>query len=79
MRYLLSWKIGQAERTPAPDRADGTLQTGAADEAALQGAGRDGGTERVLLELAVDAVLAVLEAAAFGEDAVNVLLRIAAP
>ena len=38
--------IGQAERTPAPDRADGTLQTGAADEAALQGAGRDGGTER---------------------------------
>ena len=28
----------------------------------------------LLLELAVDAVLAVLEAAAFGEDAVNVLL-----
>ena len=38
--------IGQAERTPAPDRAGGTLQTGAADEAALQGAGHDGGTER---------------------------------
>ena len=38
--------IGQAERTPAPDRAGGTLQTGAADKAALQGAGRDGGTER---------------------------------
>ena len=38
--------IGQAERTPAPDRAGGTLQTGAADEAALRGAGRDGGTER---------------------------------
>ena len=38
--------IGQAERTPAPDRAGGTFQTGTADEAALQGAGRDGGTER---------------------------------
>ena len=33
----------------------------------------------LLLELAVDAVLAVLEAAAFDEDAVNILLRIIAP
>ena len=33
----------------------------------------------LLLELAVDAVFAVLEATAFGEDAVNVLLRIVAP
>lgn len=38
--------IGQAERTPAPDRADGVTEVGASDEAALQGAGRDRGTER---------------------------------
>ena len=38
--------VGQAERTPAPDRADGIAAAGASDEAALQGAGRDGGTER---------------------------------
>ena len=38
--------IGQAERTPAPDRADGIAEVRASDEAALQGAGRDGGTER---------------------------------
>ena len=38
--------IGQAERTPAPDRAEGVTEVGASDEAALQGAGRDGGTER---------------------------------
>ncbi len=38
--------IGQAERTPAPDRADGVAEVGASDETALQGAGRDGGTER---------------------------------
>ena len=38
--------IGQAERTPAPDRTDGVAEVGASDETALQGAGRDGGTER---------------------------------
>lgn len=38
--------IGQAERTPLPDRADGTFQTGTTDEAARSRAGRDGGTER---------------------------------
>jgi len=38
--------IGQTERTPAPDRADGIAEVRASDEAALQGAGRDGGTER---------------------------------
>ena len=38
--------VGQAERTPAPDRAGGIAEVGASDEAALQGAGRDGGTER---------------------------------
>ena len=38
--------IGQTERTPAPDRADGVTTVRASDEAALQGAGRDGGTER---------------------------------
>ena len=38
--------IGQAERTSAPDRADGAHEVGASDETALQGAGRDGGTER---------------------------------
>ena len=38
--------IGQAERTPAPDRADGVTEVGASDKTALQGAGRDGGTER---------------------------------
>ena len=38
--------VGQAERTPAPDRADGIAEVGASDEAARQRAGRDGGTER---------------------------------
>ena len=38
--------IGQAERTPAPDRADGIAAAGASDEATRQRAGRDGGTER---------------------------------
>ncbi len=38
--------IGRTERTPAPDRADGVTEVRASDEAALQGAGRDGGTER---------------------------------
>ena len=38
--------IGQAERTPAPDGAGGVTEVRASDEAALQGAGRDGGTER---------------------------------
>ena len=37
---------GQAERASVPDRADRTPEVGASDEAALQGAGRDGGTER---------------------------------
>ena len=38
--------IGRTERTPAPDRADGVTEVRASDKAALQGAGRDGGTER---------------------------------
>ncbi|MEY8376468.1 LPD25 domain-containing protein [Lachnospiraceae bacterium 56-18] len=38
--------VGRAERTPAPDRADSSFQTGTTDEAARQRAGRDGGTER---------------------------------
>ena len=38
--------IGRAERTPAPDRAGGVTEVGASDEAARQGTGRDGGTER---------------------------------
>ena len=38
--------VGWAERTPAPDRADSSFQTGTTDEAARQRAGRDGGTER---------------------------------
>lgn len=38
--------IGRIERTPAPDRADGVAEVRASDEAALQGTGRDGGTER---------------------------------
>lgn len=38
--------IGQAERTSLPDRTDRTPEVGASDEAALKGAGRDGGTER---------------------------------
>ena len=37
---------GQAERVSVPDRADRTPEVGASDEAALQGAGRDGGAER---------------------------------
>ena len=37
---------GQAERASVPDRADRTPEAGAFDEAALQGAGRDGGAER---------------------------------
>lgn len=38
--------VGQAERTPAPDRADSIAEAGASDEASRQRAGRDGGTER---------------------------------
>ena len=38
--------IGQAERASARGRADSTPEVGASDEAALKGAGRDGGTER---------------------------------
>ena len=38
--------IGRAERTPAPDGAGGVAEVRASDEAALQGTGRDGGTER---------------------------------
>ena len=38
--------IGRAERTPAPDRADGIAKVGASDEAARSRAGSDGGTER---------------------------------
>ena len=38
--------VGQAERTPLPDRADGSFQTGTTDEAARSRAGRDGGAER---------------------------------
>ena len=38
--------IGQAQRTSLPDRTDSTYEIGASDEAALSGAGRDGGTER---------------------------------
>ena len=36
---------GQAERTPAPDRADGTSEVRASDEAATSRTGRDRGTE----------------------------------
>ena len=38
--------IGQAERTPVPDRADSSFTVGASDETARSRAGRDGGTER---------------------------------
>ena len=38
--------VGQAERTPAPDRADGITEIGASDEAARSRTGSDGGTER---------------------------------
>ena len=38
--------VGQAERTPLPNRADGSFQTGTTDEAARSRAGRDGGAER---------------------------------
>ena len=38
--------IGRTERTPAPDRADGVAEVRASGEAARQGTGRDGGTER---------------------------------
>ena len=38
--------IGQIERTSLPDRTDRTPEIGASDEAALKGAGRDGGAER---------------------------------
>ena len=38
--------VGQAERTPLPDRADGTQEIRSYDEAARSGAGRDGGIER---------------------------------
>lgn len=38
--------IGQAERTPVPDREDSSFEVGASNEAARSRAGRDGGTER---------------------------------
>ena len=38
--------IGQAERASVPDGTDRTPEIGASDEAALQGTGRDRGTER---------------------------------
>ena len=38
--------IGQTERVSVPDRADSTFEVGTSDEAALKGAGRDGGAER---------------------------------
>ena len=38
--------VGRAERTPAPDRADSSFQTGTTDEAARSRAGSDGRTER---------------------------------
>ena len=38
--------IGETLRTSLPDRTDRTYEVGASDEAALKGAGRDGGTER---------------------------------
>ena len=38
--------VGQAERTPLPDRADGITEVGVSDEAACQRAGSDGGAER---------------------------------
>ncbi len=38
--------VGQAERTPLSDRADGNTEVRASDEAARSRAGRDGGTER---------------------------------
>ena len=37
---------GETLRTSLPDRTDRTYEVGASDEAALKGAGRDGGTER---------------------------------
>ena len=38
--------VGQAERTPLPDRADGITEIGASDEAVSSRAGSDGGAER---------------------------------
>ena len=38
--------VGQSERTPLPDRADGIAEVGASDEAVSSRAGSDGGTER---------------------------------
>lgn len=38
--------VGQAERTPLSDRADGVAAFGASDKAARSRAGRDGGAER---------------------------------
>ena len=38
--------IGQAERTPVPDREDSSFEVGASDETARSRAGSDGGTER---------------------------------
>ncbi|EOS49010.1 hypothetical protein C810_00111 [Lachnospiraceae bacterium A2] len=38
--------VGQSERTPLPDRADGIAEVGASDEAARSRAGSDGGAER---------------------------------
>lgn len=42
--------IGQTERASLPDRTDRTYEIGASDEAALKGAGRDGGTEREITD-----------------------------
>ena len=38
--------VGQSERTPLPDRADGVAASGASDEAVSSRAGSDGGAER---------------------------------
>ena len=38
--------VGQAERTPLPNRADGIAEVGASDEAVSSRAGSDGGAER---------------------------------
>ena len=38
--------VGQSERTPLPDRADGVTEVGASDEAVSSRAGGDGGAER---------------------------------
>ena len=47
LRYISqSADIGQAERASVSDRADGSPEIGASDEAAFSRTGRDGGTER---------------------------------